>query len=317
MNQSNEQLFEWRRLRRKVTFWRAVSFIILGLIIVSLVGSLAMDGLNKNHEHIAKIRVEGLITEDEELIGRIKEAGENDAVKAIILSIDSSGGTTVGGEAIFEAVRAAAAKKPVATEIGTLAASAGYMIAVATDHIVARQSSIIGSIGVIVQLPNFTGLLDKLGVDVDAIKSSPLKAEPSMFNATTDDERAMIQNMIDDSYDWFVSLVTDRRPLSRAEVEKLATGAVFTGRQALDLKLIDATGGEDIVLAWFKKQNVDIELEVLEWSAPERGSNFVRFQSLMGLEGQSQDWLHLIGEETGLKRLFMQGMLSLWRGDSS
>lgn len=316
MNQSNEQLFEWRRLRRKVTFWRATSFVVLGLIIVSIVAGLAMDGLNKNNEHIAKIRVEGIITEDEELIGRIKEAGENDAVKAIILSIDSSGGTTVGGEAIFEAVRAAAEKKPVATEIGTLAASAGYMIAAASDHIVARQSSIIGSIGVIVQLPNFTGLLDKLGVEVDAIKSTPLKAEPSMFNPTTADERAMIQNMIDDSYDWFVGLVTDRRPLSRAEVETLATGAVFTGRQALDLKLIDATGGEDVVLAWLEKQDVNIELEVLEWSAPDNRSGFARLQAIMGMNGQSEALLSLIGEETGLKRLFMQGMVSLWHVDA-
>ncbi|WP_367249164.1 S49 family peptidase, partial [Pseudomonas sp. SB113] len=141
--------------------------------------------------------------------------------------------TTAGGEAIFDAVRELAGEKPVVAQVGTLAASAGYMIASATDHIVARQSSIVGSIGVLVQFPNFTGLMEKVGITLDEIKSSPLKAEPSPFNPTTDEERAMIRSLIMDSYEWFVGLIVDRRGMSRAEVLALADGSIFTGRLAL------------------------------------------------------------------------------------
>ena len=163
MSNPNESLFEWRRLRRKITFWRGATFVILALAIIGSAAALSMQGQGKNTPHIAKIRVEGMITENEELIGRIQEAGDNDAVKAIIVSIDSSGGTTVGGEAIYEAVREAAEKKPTVSQVGTLAASAGYIIAAGTDHIVARQTSIVGSIGVIVQFPNFSELLKNMG----------------------------------------------------------------------------------------------------------------------------------------------------------
>ncbi len=139
-------------------------------------------------------------------------------------------------------------------QVGTLAASAGYMIASATDHIVARKSSIVGSIGVLVQFPNVSGLMDKIGVTLDEIKSSPLKAEPSPFNPTTEPERAMMRSMIMDSYDWFVGLVDERRPLDRQQVLALADGSVFTGRQALQRKLIDEVGGELEAVKWLETQ---------------------------------------------------------------
>src|SRR5690606_8096945 len=130
------------------------------------------------------------------------------------------------------------------------------MIASATDHIVARQSSIVGSIGVLVQYPDVTGLMENIGVKVDGVKSSPLKAEPSPFTPTTEEERAMIRALVMDSYDWFVGLVEDRRPLSRAEVLAVADGSIFTGRQALERKLIDALGGEEQAVAWLATKGV-------------------------------------------------------------
>jgi protease-4 len=143
-------------------------------------------------------------------------------VKGVILSIDSPG-TTAGGEAIFDEVRRLAETKPVVAQVGTLAASAGYMIASAADHIVARKSSIVGSIGVLVQFPNVSGMMDKLGITLDEIKSSPLKAEPSPFNPTTEPERAMMRSMIMDSYDWFVGLVDERRPWIASRCSHLPT----------------------------------------------------------------------------------------------
>ena len=180
-------------------------------------------------------------------------------MKGVILAIDSPGGTTAGGESIFDEVRLLAAEKPVTAQVGTLAASAGYMIASATDHIVARKSSIVGSIGVLIQFPDVTGLMDKLGVKLEEVKSSPLKAEPSPFNPTTDEERAMVRKLILDSYDWFVGIVDERRPLTRAEVTALADGSIFTGRQALTNKLVDALGGEREAIDWLATKGVDQE----------------------------------------------------------
>ena len=210
-----DDLIDRRRLRRKLTFWRSAALLVAALAVAGLGYVLFGDDFAPTAaNHIAKVRIEGTITEDDELIERLEKIRESSAVKGVILSIDSPGGTTAGGEAIFDEVRRLAADKPVVAQVGTLAASAGYMIASAADHIVARKTSIVGSIGVLVQFPDVTGLMDKLGVKLEEVKSSPLKAEPSPFNPTTEEERAMVRRMILDSYDWFIGIVAERRPLT-------------------------------------------------------------------------------------------------------
>ncbi len=241
-----DDLIDRRRLRRKLTFWRVAALAIAALGVASAAAWMLREDFGGTAvDHIAKVRIEGTITEDEDLLERLEKIRKSSSVKGVILAIDSPGGTTAGGEAIFDEVRKLAAEKPVVAQVGTLAASAGYMIASASDHIVARKSSIVGSIGVLVQFPDITGLMDKIGVKLEEVKSSPLKAEPSPFNPTTEEERAMIRSMIIDSYDWFVGLVDERRPLTRGEVAAVADGSVFTGRQALQKKLVDELGGED------------------------------------------------------------------------
>ena len=146
-----DDLIDRRRLRRKLTFWRVAALAIAAIGLASAAAwMLREDFGGTGVDHIAKIRIEGTITEDEDLLERLAKVRESDAVKGVILAIDSPGGTTAGGEAIFDEVRKLAAEKPVVAQVGTLAASAGYMIASASDHIVARQSSIVGSIGVLV-----------------------------------------------------------------------------------------------------------------------------------------------------------------------
>ena len=216
-------------------------------------------------------------------------------------------------------MRLLAAEKPVVAQVGTLAASAGYMIASATDHIVARKSSIVGSIGVLIQFPDVTGLMDKLGVKLEEVKSSPLKAEPSPFNPTTDEERAMVRKLILDSYDWFVGIVDERRPLNRAEVMALADGSIFTGRQALSNKLIDALGrrarghrlaGDQGRRSEPQGDRVEIgeirfQFPVLERAGQGRGANW------LGLPGYDADLI----KELGGDRIFLDGLLSLWHPD--
>jgi protease-4 len=311
-----DELIDRRRLRRKLTFWRAATLVVAAAAILwasaqFFQGDLAGTGVS----HIAKVRVEGTITEDDELLERLETIRKSTAVKGVILAVDSPGGTTAGGEAIFEAVRKLASEKPVVAQVGTLAASAGYMIASATDHIVARQSSIVGSIGVLVQFPDVTGLMDKIGIKLEEVKSSPLKAEPSPFNPTTDEERAMLRSMIMDSYDWFVGLVDERRPMTRAEVAAVADGSVFTGRQALQKKLVDELGGEDRAVAWLATKGVDGELQVIEWKAKDE-SWFLSSEavaSMLGrLAGLPDGGAALLREIVG-ERLFLDGLLSLWQ----
>lgn len=316
-----DDIIDRRRLRRKLTFWRVAALLVAAVAI----GGAAWWGYRDEFggsaaNHIAKIKIEGTITEDEDLIERLDRVREAASVKGVILSIDSPGGTTAGGEAIYEEIRRLAAEKPVVAQVGTLAASAGYMIASATDHIVARQSSIVGSIGVLVQYPDLSGLLDRVGVRVESIKSSPLKAEPSPFNPTTEEERTMIRAMILDSYDWFKELVAERRPLSAAEVDRLADGSVFTGRQALTRKLVDELGGEREAIAWLATKGVDADLEVIEWKPKGSGG------TLIPLLGKAGDLARALGladyradiiRELGLDRMFLDGLQSVWQPEKS
>jgi protease IV len=313
-----DELIDRRRLRRKLTFWRIAALVIAALAVVAGSVWLTGDEFSKNSDHIAKVKIEGTITEDDELIERLEKIRKSASVKGVILSIDSPGGTTAGGESIFDEVRLLAAEKPVTAQVGTLAASAGYMIASAADHIVARKSSIVGSIGVLVQFPDVTGLMDKIGVKLEEVKSAPLKAEPSPFNPTTDEERAMVRKLILDSYDWFVGIVVDRRPLSHAEVMALADGSIFTGRQALSNKLVDAVGGEREAIAWLATRGVNPDLKVIEWKSKNSGSSFFLSRSLtkavaswLGLPDYDADLIRELGGD----RIFLDGLLSLWHLD--
>lgn len=312
-----DDLIDRRRLRRKLTFWRVVALGIVALGVIALSAWFYRDDLGGSAvDHIAKVKIEGTITEDEELLDRLDRVAKAAHVKGVILSIDSPGGTTVGGEAIFEAVRRVAAEKPVVAQVGTLAASAGYMIASASDHIVARQSSIVGSIGVLVQFPDVTGLMEKIGVKLEGVKSSPLKAEPSPFTPTTDEARAMLRALVMDSYDWFVGLVEDRRPLTHAEVLAVADGSIFTGRQALQRKLVDALGGEEVAIAWLATKGVDKELAVIEWAKPSSGVfGSMTLAQAAGAVLSGGQLSPDLARKLGADRLFLDGLLSLWHPD--
>lgn len=311
-----DDIIDRQRLRRKLTFWR-IAALIVALIGIGAVIAMVQSGSEfamRSKDHVAKVKISGTIGTDEDLLERLASIEESDNVKGVILSINSPGGTTVGGEEIFEAVRKISNKKPVVTQVGTLAASAGYMIAAGSDHIVAHKSSIVGSIGVIFQYPNFQGMLDNLGIDVRAIKSSPLKAEPSFFGQTPPEAEDMIRNMILDSYDWFKGIVAERRGFTPSKMKALADGSVFTGRQALENGLIDDLGGEAVARAWLTNEGVDEDLETLEWMAQDTtpGQFF------------SSAVLHWIAGQIGLgqlndpisksleHRLMLDGLVSVW-----
>jgi len=313
-----DDIIDRRRMRRKLTFWRVAALLVAALAIAAGVAWSFGDTLTgAARDHIARVRIEGTITEDDKLLALLQTVRETDAVKGVILTIDSPGGTTAGGEAIYEEVRRLAEAKPVTAQVGTLAASAGYMIATATDHIVARQSSIVGSIGVLFQYPDITELMGKIGVKLEGVKSSPLKAEPSPFTPTTEEERAMVRALVMDSYDWFVGLVEKRRGMTHAQTLALADGSIFTGRQALERKLVDALGGEETAKEWLHGKGVAAELKVYDWK-PRRDSGWLGASAAMrALAG----WLGLpVGSsallaEVGADRIFLDGLVSVWQPD--
>lgn len=311
-----DDIIDRQRLRRKLTRWRILAFsgalIAIGILAFNMAGDDRFSA--KSVPHIAKLVISGTITEDAKLLDTIADIGKNDNVRGVIINVDSPGGTTTGGEAVYDALLKLSDDKLVVTQVGTLAASAGYMVAAATDHIVARKTSIVGSIGVLFQYPNFEGLLTSWGIDVRAIKSSPLKAEPSFFGETPDGAEDMIRAMILDSFDWFKEIVAERREFSTAEINRLADGSVFTGRQALENGLIDRLGGESAAKDWLIENDVDADLAIVEWKIPTETPSGLLF-------GQAFDWFAraaglpiapLLATNEVADRLFLDGLLSVW-----
>jgi protease-4 len=247
-----DYLVDRRRLRRQIGFWRVVAFVAAALAVVAL-GARFSGAMGLRGPHIARLTVSGFIAGNDETLRLIREARDSPAVAAALVRIDSPGGGTEGSEEIYDELRRLAAKKPVAAVVGGMAASGAYIAALGADRIFVRGNSIVGSIGVLVEYPNLSGLMDKVGVKLESIKSSPLKAAPNGFEPTSDEARAAMAALIADSFDWFKGLVKDRRGLTDEELAKVDDGRVFTGRQGLPLKLVDAIGDERDAIAWLEK----------------------------------------------------------------
>ncbi len=315
-----DYLVDRRRLRRKVTFWRFLAVLTAAVAIVGLgIGGRARLA-NELTPHIARVKIRGLITGDEATLRLLKDVEESRA-SALILEIESPGGTTVGSERIYDGIRRVAAKgKPVVAVVDTLAASGAYIAALGSDHIVAYGNSLVGSIGVLFQFPNFTNLLDKIGVQVESVKSSPLKAAPSGFEPTSEAARAALASLVDDSFTWFKGLVKERRALSDAELAVVADGRVFTGRQGLPLKLIDQIGTETDAVAWLEQEKkITKGLPIRDYKPREGFGRLDLFRSVAGL-AETMGWPsfgHFVRVVTHAADVpHLDGLLSVWQGDA-
>jgi protease-4 len=318
-----DQIVDRRRLRRKLSFWRVVGVVALVLAaggLYSLFSGLD-DVPGFSSDQIARVSITGFIAEDRERDELFEKLAKTDTVRAVVVSIDSTGGATAGGEALYESLRRLAEEKPTVATVGTVGASAAYMAAIATDHIVARRTSITGSIGVLFQYPEISELMDTLGVRVEEIKSSALKSEPSPFKPASPAARSVISGVVSDTYDWFVDIVAERRDLGRDDALALADGRIFTGRQALSSGLIDEIGGEEEAIAWLATaRNIDAGLPVKDWDPRPSDS------SILGLSDAAVLWLaHRLGisptvfRAGGLDRLLpdrlkLDGLMSVWQG---
>ncbi|NQV59010.1 MAG: signal peptide peptidase SppA [Alphaproteobacteria bacterium] len=293
-----DAILDRRRLKRRLVFWRVVAALAVMALIAVGVGKYYTRG----ELHVARLSIDGFISEDIERGEAIDDLLEEDKVRAVIVRINSPGGTTAGSEQIYQALRRVAAKKPMVAVISTIGTSGGYIVAIAADHIVAMETSLTGSIGVLFQTAEFTGLLKKLGIAPISLKSSPLKGQPSPLEPVTEEVEKALRILLEDSYDWFAGLVRDRRKFSPEELKQAADGRVFSGRQAIKLRLIDALGGEREARAWLKdRHGVAIDLPIVDVRWGEQSSWLARTLDTVG------------GNLFKNERLTLGGLLSVWQ----
>ena len=241
-----DRLLDRRRLKRGVAVWRALAVLALVALIVVAAAPFAFE----DGEHVSRLSIAGLIEDDPARDRLIAELRDDESVRAVVLRIDSAGGTAVGGEALYLSLRSLAEEKPVVAVLGTTATSAAYMAALAADRLLAREASLTGSIGVLFQTAEFTALLEEIGVRAEAIRSGSLKAKPSPLERLDDPTRRVVRSVVSDIHELFLRLLMERRSLDRETALTLADGRVFTGSQAVQAGLVDAIGGEDDARTW-------------------------------------------------------------------
>ncbi len=314
-----DQIVDRRRLRRKLTFWRVLTVVAVVGAIAALIGTTRGTGVSGvTSGSIARVTISGLIRGNQARVDALERLANSNA-KAVIVRIDSPGGTTAGSEQLYDSLRRLKEKKPMVVVVDGLCASGGYIAALASDHIIAQSASLVGSIGVLIQYPNFTDLLKTIGVKVEDVKSSPLKAAPNGFEPTSPEARAALASIVMDSYEWFRGLVADRRSLNGEALASVTDGRVFTGRQALDLKLIDELGNEQTALAWLaREKGIDPKTPVRNFSLRPRFGEFsflhltaVTTLNALGLDGFARS-LEQSGAFAAAERLNLDGLLALW-----
>src|SRR3989475_3972083 len=322
MSLDADTIVDRRRMRRKLTFWRVGAIIVAICAVIAIGAALRAPGTEawtgSPAGSIARVTIPGLMRTDLQRVEALERRGKSRA-QAVIVHINSPGGTTSGSEQLHDSLMRLKEQKPLVVVVDGLAASGGYITAIAADHIVALETSLVGSIGVLFQYPNVTDLLKTLGVKVEEIKSSPLKAAPNGFEPTSPEARAAIEAIVSDSYAWFRGLVKSRRQLDDATLERVADGRVFTGRQGLALKLVDEIGDERAALAWLaKEKNIDPKTPVRDYRLRDRFGDWPFLHTAMvttldavGLSSfarRLEDW----GAVQAVERLNLDGLLALW-----
>ncbi len=298
-------LLDRRRLKKSIFRWRVLAAVA---VVIAIVVAFARSGADDvvwgdTGPRIVEVNIEGVITEDPYLLDALEQIEEDSDVAALIVHINSPGGTMVGGEALFESLRRIGETRPVVAEMGTVAASGGYMTAIAADHIVAHRGTVTGSIGVIFQSMNFNGTLEKLGVEPLTVKSGPLKAVPNPFEPTDDAARTAMESLISDMFGVFVDMVAERRGMDVDTVRQLADGRVYTGQQAVANGLIDEIGGRREALRWLQDErgvSSDMVVVPLEIDYPDDSLMAALFEGNIGKMLSSE----------GLK---LDGLLTVWQ----
>ena len=303
MAYDSDYLVDRRRLKRRLTFWRIAT--VFAVVVAIAAGYGRFGGPLGGDDFIARVEINGVIVHDDDRLRKIRKLAEDDSVKAVIVRINSPGGTVVGGETLYNALLALGEEKPLVAVMGGIATSDAYMTAIATDRLFARAGTLTGSIGVILQTTEITKLLEMVGVSARSFKSGTLKAVPSPLEPLTPEVAEATQSLVAEMYRMFRDMVLRRRGLSPAQAAVFSDGRVFTGLQALKAGLIDQIGGEEEAKAWLVEQkNVPADLKIRTVQLkPDAGSLLVRLDSLARKTILSE-------------RLTLDGMVSVWHPSS-
>ncbi len=246
---------------------KKILFILLGLILVMAFLSLMIVFLHKGvpmGDKVALVRIEGPIIDSKNTVDEIIDYSKDPSIKAIVLRVDSPGGAVAPSQEIYEEVKKATEKKKVVVSMGSLAASGGYYISAPASRIVANPGTLTGSIGVIMEIPNIEGLMNKVGVKTEVIKSGKHKDIASMFRGIGKEEREILQNVLDDVHDQFIKSVAEGRKMLPEDVRKIADGRIFTGQQAVAAGLVDELGNlEDAIKTAARLSGIKGEPEVV------------------------------------------------------
>lgn len=299
MSSDTDHLMDRRRLKRRLLFWRVVA--VFAIATAALVVYGRFSGIERG-PYVAHITIDGLILRDDERDEAISRVADDPNAKALIVEIDSPGGTFVASENLFREIRTvSASNRPVVAVIGNTGASGGYMAAIAADRIIVQNGTITGSIGVILQSADITGLLSNIGIKPEVVKSGPLKAQPNPVEPLSDAARENLENVVGDLHNSFVNAVASRRSLAMDEVRVLSDGRIFSGRQAVGAGLADEIGGIYEARAWLNRErSVDEDLPLHDVTPVDE---IDRIHELVGT---------LLGKALFSERLTLDGVLALW-----
>ena len=246
------------RLKNSANRWKFFAMLLLiGLVFLFIYrkGNIKQIG----QDYIASVNITGILVQNQEILESLYKIAKKDNIKAVVVNINSPGGTAVGGESLYRAFKEIAKRKPIVSSIGELGTSAAYMAALGTDRIFAYESSLTGSIGVMLQNIEVADLAKKYGVNLEIFKSSPLKGIPNHFEKLDDSQKEYIQNLINESHQFFIEKVKQTRKFSNDELEAIGNAKVFIGIKAYKLKLIDQLGDKKDAIKWLRKNNEKIK----------------------------------------------------------
>jgi protease IV len=298
MYQDPSSIIDRRRLKRRLNFWRV--FAVLAVVAAIAAGFSRFDD-DGFRDYVARLHIDGLIVSDSDIEEALVQVADDDKALALIVVIDSPGGTVVGGEALYRGIRDVAEKKPVVAVMGNTATSAAYMAALGAEHIIAHAGTVTGSVGVILQTADVTGMLEKLGIKPEIVKSGELKAQPNPMEPFQPAARELTKAVVADLHAMFMEMVRERRNFGAAEMAVLADGRIFSGRQALAAGLIDAIGREKDARAWLtEKHEIDADADIRDAYQPEEDRLWRKMISGM------------VGKVLFSERLKLDGMISVW-----
>ena len=305
---NNSTEIKW--YRKKIFIWRIVSLALAISLLYIFFNNPSTNITLK--PHIAHYNISGLLIDPDPILEDLEYLEHEDNIKAIIINVDSPGGTTVSAEEIYLKIRSISSTKPIIVVMKNIATSGAYLFSLGADRIFARENTITGSVGVLLQWARIDQGLEKLGVEVNEIKSGKLKAEPDFFGEADEKTRLLTQKIVDETFIWFLELIKKRRSITDYTVSQISDGRIFTGRQALNLNLIDEIGGNEEAKFWLiENKDINSELEILMYEQ-KKNANFIELSVAKVMDYFNINSPYGGRLKTNLTLMSIDGLLSIW-----